>query len=71
MALAITSPDVTDAERAQIAQAEDELWNGFEPFSGDIRDNEGHVRCRAGEYIDDITLRQEMDWLVEGVSLYE
>ena len=71
MALAITSPDVTDAERAQVAQAEDELRNGFEPFSGDIRDNEGNVRCRAGEYIDDVTLRQKMDWFVEGVILYE
>lgn len=71
MALAITSPDVTDAERAQVAQAEDELRNGFEPFSGDIRDNEGNVRCRVGEYIDDVTLRQKMDWFVEGVILYE
>ncbi len=71
MALTITSPDVTDAERAQVAQAEDELRNGFEPFSGDIRDNEGNVRCRAGEYIDDVTLRQKMDWFVEGVILYE
>ena len=71
MTLAITSPDVTDAEHAQVAQAEDELRNGFEPFSGDIRDNEGNVRCRAGEYIDDVTLRQKMDWFVEGVILYE
>ena len=71
MTLTITSPAVTAGERARVAQAEEALKNGFEPFSGDIRDNEGHVRCRAGEYIDDITLRQEMDWLVEGVSLYE
>ena len=53
------------------ARAEEELRQGFEPFSGDIRDNEGVVRCRAGEYISDETLRESIDWLVEGVSVYE
>ena len=71
MTLQITSTEVTDAERAQIEQVEDDLRNGFEPFSGDIRDNEGNVRCRTGEYIDDVTLRQKINWLAEGVTLYE
>ena len=71
MSFTVVSPDVTADERALIAQAEEELRQGFEPFSGDIRDNEGVVRCRAGEYISDETLRESIDWLVEGVSVYE
>ena len=71
MTFDVVSPDVTDEERALIESAKQDIENGFDPFSGNIRDNEGNVRCREGEFISDFQLRQEINWLVEGVRVYE
>ena len=64
------SSQVTDKERAIVMQAAEELRNGFEPFSGEIKDTDGNIRCKKGEYISDRKLRQSIDWYVEGVKIY-
>ena len=66
----ISSPAVTESETLELRQAETDLINGYEPFSGLIRDTEGKVRCEEGEYISDIALREFIDWYVEGVDFY-
>ncbi|MCI6099319.1 MAG: BMP family ABC transporter substrate-binding protein [Selenomonas sp.] len=71
MKFTIVSPDVTPEERARIEQAEASFGRGFEPFSGLIRDNEGNIRCREDESVSDLQLRQSINWLVEGVIVYE
>ena len=40
-------------------------------FSGEIYDNEGTLRSSIGEAISDEILLNKMDWLVEGVYIYE
>ena len=67
----IVSPAVTESERARIAEAEQAIRDGFEPFSGVIYDNEGNLRCHEGETVSDTALREEIDWLAEGVVVYD
>ena len=43
----------------------------WDVFSGTIYDNEGVLRCESDERISDAELFAGMDWLVEGVELYE
>lgn len=49
-----------DAVRARIL-------DGWNPFRGEIRDNQGNVRFAAGEYMSDDDL-YKWNWSVEGVS---
>lgn len=59
--------DVKDA----VAEATEELCNDREVFSGIIFDNQGIPRCGENEVVMDEILLNQMDWLVEGVEVYE
>ena len=61
------SQDMIDA----VAGASGQLCNDKEVFSGLIYDNTGNIRSNENEVIRDEALQQQMDWLVEGVEVYE
>lgn len=63
----VVSPEIV----AQLSVMEQELLNNRLIFSGEIYDNQGNLRCRAGEAISDNTLLEDMNWLVEGVEVLE
>lgn len=65
------SPMVSRETRDAVEAAERELLSGRDVFTGVIYDNEGNLRCGEGEAISDDTLQHGMDWLVEGVEVYE
>ena len=65
------SPAVTKEMIAQIDSLKLELTNGNLIFWGEIYDNEGNIRCEAGEAISDDTLLEDMNWLVRGVEVLE
>ena len=44
---------------------------GWDVFAGEIRRNDGFLMCRPDERIGDTGLLYHMDWLVEGVEVYE
>ncbi len=52
--------EAADAIRTKIA-------GGWSPFTGELKDNTGAVRVKAGETMDDMAL-YNWDWSVEGVS---
>lgn len=66
------SQDVTEEEKEIVEAARQKIVDGTERiFSGVIRDNEGQIRCGENEIIRDSILLEQMDWLVEGVRIYE
>lgn len=65
------SSTVSKDIRDEVEKAKEELLSGFEVFSGNIVDNKGNVQCQEGELISDIVLFENMDWLLEGVRVYE
>ncbi len=65
------SPLVSQETRDEVERAREELLSGLGVFTNEIWDNQGNLRCGDGESLSDTTLKQEMNWLVEGVRLYE
>jgi len=65
------SPRVSQEAKDEVETAKAEILSGLGIFTNEIRDNEGNLRCGEGEALSDYTLNNEMDWLVEGVILYE
>lgn len=65
------SPLVSDSAAAEVEKARAEILSGFDVFTNVIYDNEGNLRCGEGESMTDETLLRNMDWLVEGVRVYE
>lgn len=63
----LVSPETID----EVQEARQEILSGLDVFTNEIYDNEGNLRCDQGEAISDNTLIQGMDWLVEGVRVYE
>ena len=63
--------DVPEEVREMVESARSRLVAGRDVFSGEIRDNQGMVRCREGEMLSDKYLKDEMTWLIEGVRVYE
>ena len=46
-------------------------WEFFNKVIGPLVDNEGIIRCEAGEAISDDALLESIDWLISGVSVLE
>jgi len=69
--LAEFSPLVSQETRDEVEKATQEILAGRDVFTNVIHDNKGKLRCGEGEAISDDTLLYGMDWLVEGVRVYE
>lgn len=69
--LAPYHPGMPEEVMKKVEEAKAELLAGKEVFSGEIYDNKGNLRCGEGEMISDKTLMENIDWHVEGVSVYE
>ena len=69
--LAFYSDRVSQEVRNAVSEAADQLRNDREVFSGTIYDNTGNLRCDENEVVRDEVLLNQMDWLVEGVEVYE
>jgi len=65
------SPLVSQETRDEVSRAADEILAGQPVFSNEIYDNSGILRCGEGEAMSDEYLMRKMDWLVEGVRVYE
>lgn len=65
------SPLVSQAAIDEIERAKEEILAGMDVFTNEIYDNEGRLRCGPGEAMTDETLRSRIDWLAEGVRVYE
>jgi len=65
------SPLVSEATRYEVNQATEDILAGQHVFSNEIYDNNGTLRCGEGEAMSDEYLLQKMDWLVEGVRVYD
>jgi len=55
----------------EIEDARQEILSGADVFTNEIYDNQGVLRCGPGEAMSDETLIFHLDWLVEGVRVYE
>lgn len=69
--LAFYSDRVSQETRDAVSEAAAQLTNDREVFSGVIYDNRGNQRCGENEVVRDEILLNQMDWLVEGVEVYE
>lgn len=65
------SPLVSEETRKEVEKATAEILAGKDIFTGTIYDNRGNERCAFGESMSDDTLLHGMEWLVEGVRVYE
>jgi len=65
------SPLVSRDARSEVSRAINEIIAGQDVFTGEIYDNNGNLRCGEGEAMSDESLSQRMNWLVEGVRVYE
>lgn len=65
------SPLVSAEARAAAAEAEQRIKSGKDVFSGLIYDNSGAVRCGEDEAISDDILFSDIDWFVQGVTVYD
>ncbi len=65
------SPLVPQAAVDEVERAKEQILAGMDVFTNEIYDNEGQLRCGPGEAMTDETLRSRIDWLAEGVRVYE
>ncbi len=65
------SPRVSEKAIFLASMEKQRIMYDLTVFSGVIYDNEGRLRCGAGERIKDNELFTGMDWFVEGVEIYE
>ena len=65
------SDAVSDSARKVVEGFMDSMRNGMDVFTGPLHDNQNKKRCEKDEQVSDNILRDEMDWLVEGVVEYE
>ena len=65
------SPLVSEDIKQKVEEAKARIIDGNDVFSGNIKDNEGNLRCEEGEFLSDRELLGSMDWYVEGVVLHE
>lgn len=62
---------VSEAAKAEVTKATNEILAGQDVFSGLIYDNQGSLRCKENQVIRDEILLEELDWYVEGVDFYD
>ena len=65
------SSAVTSEMRTKIKKLQNELINEKMIFSGEIYDNQEHLRCAEGDAIGDDILLERMHWLVRGVEVLD
>jgi len=65
------SPLVSQEAIDEVERAQKEILSGMDVFTNEIYDNQGRLRCGAGEAMSDDYLLRQIDWLVEGVHIYE
>ncbi len=65
------SPEVTEDMRGYLYYFRRELFSHQLIFIGPLFDNQGVLRCEAGESISDDALLESIDWLVSGVTVLE
>ena len=65
------SPLVSEKAIFLASMEKQRIMNDRSVFSGVIYDNQGTLRCEAGERIKDHELFTGMDWFAEGVEIYE
>ena len=65
------SANVSEEIKEEVERALNELSNEKEVFEGPIYDQTGALRCNDNEVVRDEVLMTQMDWLVEGVEVYE
>jgi len=65
------SPLVSQETRDEVERAAEEIRSGLDVFTNVIYDNQGNLRCGEGEAISDETLLRRIDWLAEGVRVYD
>jgi len=61
---------VSEEKRYMVNEAMSKILSGKDVFSGEIYDAEGILRCGEKETLSDDVLFENMDWLVEGVVIY-
>lgn len=64
------SPLANDSTGYAVNEAMNRLLSSKDVFSGEIYDNNGVLRCDDNEALTDEMLFENMDWLVEGVEIY-
>lgn len=69
--LSFYSPLVSDSNKAAVIEAISQMKEGMDIFTGPIFDNGGEKRCGKDEILSDVVLRENMDWFVDGVRIYE
>lgn len=55
----------------EVEKAKAEILSGLDVFTGEIYDNQHRLRCGEGEAMSDEVLMWSINWLVEGVRVYE
>ena len=71
MKLSEFSTKISPETAQHIESLKQELFNGKFIFAGELYDNKGVLRCAKDEVIGDDTLLERMDWLIEGVEVFE
>ncbi|MCR4818141.1 MAG: BMP family ABC transporter substrate-binding protein [Fretibacterium sp.] len=71
VALYPLSPLVSEKAVFLVSLEKKRIMNERSVFSGVIYDNQGTLRCEEDEWISDDELFNGLDWLVEGVEIYE
>ena len=61
---------MSEEKRYLVNEAMSKILSGKDVFSGEIYDAEGILRCGEKETLSDDVLFENMDWLVEGVVIY-
>lgn len=62
---------VSEKEKEKIQKVQERIANGWNVFSGIIKDQSGKLRCSEDEILSDEQLLEHFDWLAEGVEIYE
>lgn len=69
--LSFYSPLVSYSSKTIVDELSSQMQNGMDIFVGPIYDNKHQKRCEKDEIVSDYVLREEMDWFVDGVEIYE
>ncbi|MBR3622186.1 MAG: BMP family ABC transporter substrate-binding protein, partial [Selenomonadaceae bacterium] len=65
------SSAVSSETAQRVESLKQELLNGKFIFAGELYDNQGVLRCAEDEVIGDDVLLERVDWLIEGVEVFE
>jgi basic membrane protein A len=63
------SENVAEGTQAAIDAAKQRILDGFKIFEGDLFDNQGNQKCKAGEFISDADITGAMNWYYKTVEV--